>query len=657
MRRLLRPNADLKKAMEQQPRSTLNAFFELCTHDEFAKTLCYREVPTYFAYVRSASEKKWVWQRRKTGDPRTVNGFRKIKVEDAIGRVYNVHPRDMDCFMVRLLLTYRRGPTSFEDLRTVEGEQLTYQRACIRLGLVANDMHWHSTLEKGFISGSTARLRELFAIIIVQGDVSDPLDLWESHKEHLTEDIFLRNQYEGPETVLEYTEEMFNEALILIEDIVVPIEGKTLDKYKLISPNRELRRVAGPIMQRETTYDQGEMHRNVDNNQDSLLPEQRAVFDAVVNSVNNHEGQFIHLDAPGGTGKTYVVNMILDRVRLDGKIALAVASSGIASTLMNGGRTAHSTFKLPLNLVNVEHPCCNVDKGTDLARVLTNTDLIVWDEFTMSHKRAFEAVDRTLRDLKNPDMLFGGVTMLISGDYRQTLPIIPKGSKFDEINACLHSSGLWEHIRTYRLTVNMRARNASNPATAERCERWADMLKTIGDGSINGRGGRKITIPEGCGNVVSSSDALMAKVYPDLRTRYTDDRWLCNRAILCSTNSGCNYVNMKLAEQIPTEEKEYVGMDGMVDLTESVNYAVEYLNTLEPSGMPPHKLMLKKGMPVMLIRNVAPPRLVNGTRLKVKRLFDDMIDATILTGVGAGRDVYIPRMPLVPSDYTIQFKR
>ena len=161
----------------------------------------------------------------------------------------------------------------------------------------------------------------------------------------------------------------------------------------------------------------------------------------------------------------------------------------------------------------------------------------------------------------------------------------------------------------------------------------------------------------GCGTVVSSSDALMSKVYPDVRRNYHDDQWLCNRAILCPTNAGCNYVNRKMAQKIPTEEKEYVSMDGMVDMTESVNYSVEYLNTLEPCGMPPHKLILKKGMPVMLIRNVAPPRLVNGTRLKVKRLFDEMIDATILTGVGAGTDVYIPRMPLQPTDYAVQFKR
>lgn len=69
-----------------------------------------------------------------------------------------------------------------------------------------------------------------------------------------------------------------------------------------------------------------------------------------MDSVNNNMGRLFFLDAPGGTGKTFLANLILAKIRQSGKIAIAVASSGIAATLLNEGKTAHSTFKLPLSV-------------------------------------------------------------------------------------------------------------------------------------------------------------------------------------------------------------------------------------------------------------------------------------------------------------------
>lgn len=134
------------------------------------------------------------------------------------------------------------------------------------------------------------------------------------------------------------------------------------------------------------------------------------------------------LDAPGGTGKTFVIKLLLAFVRQKGEIALAVASSGIAATLIPGGRTAHSALKLPLNLARTENPLCNIKKNSGNARLLQQCKLIVWDECTMSHKLAFEALNLTLKDLRGNNRLMGGVTLLLSGDFRQTLPVISRGS-------------------------------------------------------------------------------------------------------------------------------------------------------------------------------------------------------------------------------------
>ena len=67
-------------------------------------------------------------------------------------------------------------------------------------------------------------------------------------------------------------------------------------------------------------------------------------------AVDSGTGGFLFIDSPGGTGKTFLSGIILAYVRRNGKIALAVASSGIAATLLPGGRTAHVAFKIPIEL-------------------------------------------------------------------------------------------------------------------------------------------------------------------------------------------------------------------------------------------------------------------------------------------------------------------
>ena len=91
---------------------------------------------------------------------------------------------------------------------------------------------------------------------------------------------------------------------------------------------------------------------------------------------------------------------VLAYARRGGKIALAVASSGIAATLLLGGRTAHVVFKIPLDLKD-DQPVCGVSKTSAMAQVIKAATLILWDECTMSHRKCFEAVDRLLKDLED----------------------------------------------------------------------------------------------------------------------------------------------------------------------------------------------------------------------------------------------------------------
>ena len=95
-----------------------------------------------------------------------------------------------------------------------------------------------------------------------------------------------------------------------------------------------------------------------------------------------------------------MTKLILSKVRSQGHKALAVASSGIAATLLPGGRTAHSTFKLPLDLVSDDMPTCNVTRNSSVAALMKKVKLVVMDECTMLHKHAYEAINRMLKDVR-----------------------------------------------------------------------------------------------------------------------------------------------------------------------------------------------------------------------------------------------------------------
>lgn len=90
---------------------------------------------------------------------------------------------------------------------------------------------------------------------------------------------------------------------------------------------------------------------------------------------------------------------------------------------------------------------------------------------------------------------------------------------------------------------------------------------------------------------------------------------------------------------------------------DAVRYPVGFLHTFDPPGIPPHDLYLKVGGLIMLLCNLNPLKLCNGTMLQVKTLDKHLIEAKIFTGVNQGQTVFIPGIPLIPSDYHFEFKR
>ncbi|XP_071582444.1 uncharacterized protein [Temnothorax nylanderi] len=498
---------NLVERLSNPPQTTLLAFFELCKTDDFAKTLLYCEVPSYFVFKNNKFE------RRKRG--MDVDGWPGIKKDHALGRVYTIHPNNTECYYLRLLLHEIRGPTSFLDLKIANGVLCsTFQSACKALGLLEDDKHWDNTLEEAALCDSPFKLRELFTVMLVFCQLTEPLSLWEKYKDSLSEDITRQVERELQGNAQQVMDEVYNRCLVLIEDTVLALGGQELHQYGLSQPKRSGEVLKNRDYLRETNYDVNTLAQ------------------VVLSSIESSAGQVFFLDAPGGTGKTFLINLLLAKVRSERGIALAVASSGIAATLLEGGKTAHAAFKLPLNLNHAETPLCNISKQSNMAQVLQDCKLIVWDESTMAHKGGFEALSTTLKDIRGNDGVMGGVTVLLAGDFRQTLPVVPRGTRADEVKACIKASYLWPLIWKLSLRKNMRVYLRGDVSAGQ----FSKLLLKIGDGKYPESEG-KVIIPEGLGLVVTTLANLIEKIYPDIadiKDKSMD--WLCERAILTPKN-------------------------------------------------------------------------------------------------------------------------
>jgi hypothetical protein len=119
---------------------------------------------------------------------------------------------------------------------------------------------------------------------------------------------------------------------------------------------------------------------------------------------------------------------------------------------------------------------------------------------------------------------------------------------------------------------------------------------------------------------------------------------LAGRALLAARNDKVDTLNQTLLDIMPGEEFVSLSADKILDDPDAAEtYATEYLNAINLPTLPLHKLKLKTAAPVILLRNLSPPRgLCNGNVQRV-------VECEILSGKHAGTHVWIPRIPLAPS--------
>jgi hypothetical protein len=461
--------------------------------------------------------------------------------------------------------------------------------------------------------------------------------------------------------------------LCLIElEKLLSCNGKSLNDYKSLPYPifEEMFAMENRFIADELNYDKDKLRELHESLLGKLTEEQHSVYSTIMKSVLSQDGQFYFLYGYGGTGKTFMWKTLSAALRSQGKIVINVASSGIASLLLPGGKTAHSTFCIPLQ-INVKSTC-NIKQQDLRAKLLREASLFIWDEAPMMHRYCFEAFDRTMRDLmrgvdeENLNRPFGGKVVILGGDVRQILPVIRNGNRLDIIKSTITSSLLWHSCKVLKLTRNMRLVDDGTSPNANEIREFANWILKIGDGEMEADedGEGRIDIPEElcippCDNPLQE---LIDFVYPNIVNNIDNQRIFEEKAILAPTLDCVEQVNDYVLSLIAGEEKQYLSSDTPCKSDEDYDIqgdwcTSEFLNDVKCSGIPNHRLTLKVGVPIMLLRNIDQASgLCNGTRLQVNHLGKNIITATVITGKSLGQKVLIPRMDLVPSDSGFPFK-
>ena len=145
--------------------------------------------------------------------------------------------------------------------------------------------------------------------------------------------------------------------------------------------------------------------------------------------------------------------------------------------------------------------------------------------------------------------------MVFGGDFRQILPVIPRGSRSDIVNATINSSYLWDHCQILRLTKNMCLQNNMQATDQEEIAAFAQWIIDIGDGIIGHENDGYATIQIQQEQLITEYNdpihSIVSSTFPDLCHHHNDREHFQSRAILASTNETVQQVNDYILTLIP----------------------------------------------------------------------------------------------------------
>ncbi len=382
---------DMQRATVAQPDTKLTAYFDFMRNEgELAADIQYEEVHQFCVW--ESKQKCWRWRSKMRGPGFIDEKGRKVHMH--LGRIPFFRPNreDQERFYLRMLLL-ERPASSFEALRTVGDETFdTFKEACVKLGLLNNDNELDGIMQEVGSFQMPRTVRKTFVALLLHMTPSDCPGLFERHLGILSDDVRRKAESEGlyadqPQLLEGY---LRNKTLAILKDLL-EVAGSTLGNFHLKEPEPEYVDPRPALLRREEILDPlvlAELRAEVAELEGKLTDEQRAVYDAVASNFADVEDEgplppeLFSLNACGGSGKTFILNLLLKKVRSMGKIALAVAFSGIAATLLDNGCTVHSRFKAPLHLK--EDSVCSITPRSILAKLINRASLLIVDEVRMN---------------------------------------------------------------------------------------------------------------------------------------------------------------------------------------------------------------------------------------------------------------------------------
>ncbi|KAI2502245.1 helicase [Fragilaria crotonensis] len=577
-------NENVAQVLARGPPCTqLTAWLDLNRHDQYARQFLYHDIPQHYTWKSAGVEKCWV---RRSNHRQTF---------PTVSRLYSASPSSGERYFLRRMLTVVKGATSFEALRTVDDVLCpTFQDACRTLGLLDDDTEWHRAMQEATQTLSPARLRRLFAIILFNCDVSDPRSLYDSHWAALSEDYAHRQP--------SLSEQHLQDLLVRKLDALLGIMHSRSVFEWIPSLRTLLVEEHGSAMDNNSVNHLLELQLSSSNTdiqqQLDRLPllnlEQRAIFDAVLASVNNNAGT-----------------------------------------------------ENQKNVYFVDGPA-----GSEKAEVMKVAKILIIDEITMLKGVGLDVLSQSLCDLlERNDAPFGGLVVVMGGDFRQVLPILRHAGRATTVHSTVLQSKVWQtsSVNVMQLSENMRLRmdlqnTNANPEFQEVLSHFASFLLRIGEDMEPS----PINLPSYIFQPQDTNE-LVEHVFDDFSSN--EPAYWSERAILCPKNKDVQRINDMVTSRLPHDEHVFLSIDNII--SEEPNdpahtlYPPEFLNSLELSGLPPHCLTLKKGMLVMLLRNLS-STLSNGTRLIVRRISRSVLQCLIPT---TAEIVDIPRIALLsPQD-------
>ena len=392
----------------------LTAFLHLCKSDAFAATLLYKDVPRYYIYKKvedktvsnvppggnreNGSKKQYVnkWVRRSGRKGKPV-----------IGRITYTGYCQEELSCLRVLLLHRRGPKGFDDIITVDGIQYeNCYAAALHLGLIRSNEFFRTVMLDAVEFKMAGGLRQLFVDMIIFNKIRDAKGVYEEIKNDLSDDFVYHYGLDRERANLR--------ALLYIKKML-RVEGKSLSDIGLPESSEEELDVMSNVVTTDFIH-------GVQTNCGMLNPQQRLAVQVILLAVqrfhmrqhkvllsfspfieipdevrNKHTSNLIYLDGPAGSGKTFVYNTVIGILKCKGLTYTCVAPTGLAASLLDGGRTVHSKFKISLNADNAT--TANIKAHEEPASEIRKSSLLVWDEISMCGKFLLESVSKCYQHL------------------------------------------------------------------------------------------------------------------------------------------------------------------------------------------------------------------------------------------------------------------